>query len=93
MEQSDRRRHPRTRTFKAARILLNAHRSALDCMVRNLSAGGACLDVASLVGIPEHFDLIMTADKSIRGCRMVWRREKHIGVEFDKQAGQAAGAH
>jgi hypothetical protein len=82
MDHAERRGHVRMRTFKAARILLNGHQSAIDCMVRNLSESGACLNVGSAIGIPERFDVIFDADKSIRGCRMVWHRERQIGVEF-----------
>lgn len=78
----ERRKHPRLRTLKAARILLNQHHSVLDCTVRNVSACGACLSVASTVGIPERFDVIFEADHSVRACRMVWHKERQVGVEF-----------
>jgi PilZ domain len=78
----ERRRKPRSRTLKTARILFNQHRSVIDCTVRNLSPLGACLNVASALGIPEKFDVIFDADLSVRSCRMVWHKEKQIGVEF-----------
>jgi hypothetical protein len=68
--------------LKAARILFNQHHSVIDCTVRNLSPGGACLNVASALGIPERFDVIFEADHTIRPCRMVWHKEKQLGVEF-----------
>jgi hypothetical protein len=82
----ERRRRPRTRTLKSARILLNHHHSVIDCTVRNLSSTGACLNVASVVGIPEQFDVFFEADRSIRACRMVWHRENQVGVEFAEEA-------
>jgi hypothetical protein len=78
----ERRQQARARTLKAARILLNQHHSVIDCTVRNLSPGGACLNVASSLGIPERFDVIFEADHSIRPCRLVWHKEKQLGVEF-----------
>ncbi len=78
----ERRRNARSRTLKSGRILLNHHHSTIDCTVRNLSPLGACLHVASAVGIPERFDVIFDADQSIRPCRVVWHREKQLGVEF-----------
>ena len=78
----ERRRKARSRTLKTARILFNHHHSVIDCTVRNLSPLGACLNVASAIGIPEKFDVIFDADQSIRSCRMVWHKEKQIGVEF-----------
>jgi PilZ domain-containing protein len=81
MEQ---RRQTRSRTLKSARILFNDHRSVIDCTVRNLSPTGACLNVASALGIPERFDVMFDADQSVRACRMVWHKEKQLGVEFAK---------
>jgi hypothetical protein len=79
MEQ---RRQTRARTLKSARILFNDHRSVIDCTVRNLSPTGACLNVASALGIPERFDVMFDADQSVRPCRVVWHKEKQLGVEF-----------
>ena len=76
----DQRRHPRSRTLKAAKILFNNHYSVIDCTVRNLSSSGACLHVASSLGIPDTFDVVL--DGVTRPCRAVWRRERQLGVEF-----------
>jgi PilZ domain len=70
---------PRHRVLKAGTIEFNG--GAINCMVRNLSTSGAALDVTSPIGIPEHFTLI--ADGSHLPCRVVWRKEKRIGVAFD----------
>jgi PilZ domain len=78
----ERRRRPRARTLKSARILFNQHHSVIDCTVRNLSPVGACLSVESVLGIPDTFDVMFDADKSVRPCRLVWHKEKQIGVEF-----------
>jgi hypothetical protein len=80
------RRQPRSRTLKAARILLNHHHSVIDCTVRNLSQFGACLQVASAVGIPPCFDVIFDADRSVRACRVVWHKERLLGVQFESVA-------
>jgi PilZ domain-containing protein len=78
----ERRRQGRARTLKSARILFNQHHSVIDCTVRNMSPTGACLNVESALGIPEQFDVMFEADHSIRPCRMIWHKEKQIGVEF-----------
>jgi len=82
----ERRRELRVRVLKAARILLNGHFSAISCTVRNISEGGACLSVASTIGIPERFDLMFEADKTMRSCRMVWHGEQRLGVQFARAA-------
>jgi hypothetical protein len=75
------RRAQRQRVYKAAQIAFNNRRASIDCVVRNLSDGGALLEVASPVGIPECFDLIV-GGKVVVPCQVIWRKEKRIGVEF-----------
>jgi PilZ domain len=76
------RNQSRTRLLKSARIVFNHHQSVIDCTVRNLSSGGACLSVPGVLGIPENFELMFEWDKSVRQCRMVWHKERQIGVAF-----------
>ena len=40
----ERRHKPRLRTLRAGKILFNNKRSVIDCMVRNASTNGACLN-------------------------------------------------
>jgi hypothetical protein len=70
----------RHRVLKAGTIAFNG--GGLSCMVRNVSNSGAALDVVSPVGIPEHFTLVVLADGLQRPCRVVWRKEKRIGIAF-----------
>ena len=79
----ERRKTPRSRMLKAARITAKDHRGSIDCTIRNMSANGACLNVASPLGIPDRFDLVVEADQSTHACRVIWRKEKQIGVEFN----------
>jgi hypothetical protein len=78
----ERRKHPRHRTLKAGRIVFNHRFSVISCTVRNLSDGGACLQVASSVGIPDDFDLTIEPDRACRPCQVAWRSEQRIGVAF-----------
>jgi hypothetical protein len=78
----ERRQAQRVRTYKSARILLNNHHSVISCTVRNMSPVGACLRVPSAMGIPERFDVMFDADNSVRPCRVVWHKERELGIEF-----------
>jgi hypothetical protein len=71
---------PRHRVLKAGTI--EFHGSAIDCTVRNWSEKGAALDVASPLGIPDDFTLVVTADEAKYPAHIVWRKEKRIGVIF-----------
>ena len=56
---------------------------AMDCTVRNLSETGAALEVTSPLFIPDRFTLFVKNGQLKRPCRIVWRKEKRIGVAFD----------
>jgi hypothetical protein len=70
----------RNRVLKAGTIEFNGG-GGIDCTLRDVSATGAALVVTSPVGIPERFTLV--AEGSRRTCRVVWRKEKRIGVTFE----------
>jgi hypothetical protein len=55
----------------------------VDCMVRNISSGGARLDVANPIGLPQSFTLVIHTDQFMRRCHPVWVSERRIGVAFD----------
>jgi hypothetical protein len=76
---NEKRTTPRNRVLKAGTIEFNG--GAINCMVRNLSSAGAALDVASPIGIPEYFTLII--DRAHLPCHVMWRKERRIGVAFD----------
>jgi hypothetical protein len=76
------RTQPRLRTLKGGRISFN-HGAAIDCIVRNLTSTGACLEVASPIGIPESFELVLDSDGTSRACRVTWTSAKRIGVTFE----------
>ena len=79
--ETEHRATPRRTTLKGGHIVFNAGRSTIDCTVRNLSRDGAKLVVASLVGIPDDFDLLLP-NTHRQPCRVIWRKAKEVGVEF-----------
>ena len=79
--QEERRRIARHRTLKAGSISFN-RAAGIDCRIRNLSPSGACLEVASQLGIPEDFVLVVESDHLHRACHVIWRTATRLGVEF-----------
>lgn len=77
----DKRHTMRQRVLKAGTISFQG--SGIDCVVRNMSIGGANLEVESHNGIPDSFDLLTSTKNSKHHCHVVWRKEKRIGVVFD----------
>lgn len=81
---SEKRAVPRHRVLKRGTLAFNGGGS-LDCMVRNISEGGAQIDIANPIGVPEVFTLVIEADHFMRRCHAVWSRERRIGVAFDER--------
>jgi hypothetical protein len=68
--------------LKGGTISFHQLGTSTDCRVRNISESGACLMVASPVGIPDEFDLLLDSDNTPRRCRVEWRSTNQIGVSF-----------
>jgi hypothetical protein len=79
----EKRKVARRRTLKAGSIAFN-RAAGIDCRVRNLSPAGACLEVASQVGIPDDFVLVIETDRLTQQCRVIWRTATRMGVEFGR---------
>jgi hypothetical protein len=77
----ERRKVQRHRVLKSGTVGFN-RAAGIACRVRNLSAAGACLDVASPIGIPDEFVLEIESDRFKQPCHVIWRDGNRLGVEF-----------
>lgn len=81
-EATDERRH-----YERVQCLLEASVDFSDVLkeivtVRNLSEGGAKIEVPNDLFIPQQFDLSgLIGGERVR-CELVWRKGKEIGVRF-----------
>lgn len=80
---AEQRQASRLRALKGAQMIFNDGASIIDCTLRDISPGGARLQVASTVGVPERFTLLIVADGGRHACRVAWRRLSEIGVAFE----------
>ena len=78
---NEHRNSPRQRTYKGGSISY-ASAPAIDCIIRNLSDTGACLEVSNAVDIPDSFKLIIKPEILTRSCEVVWRTARRVGVLF-----------
>jgi len=78
----ERRIAPRRNTTLPATIVFNGGRASLPCVVRNVSESGAKLQVSSVAGVPNSFDLLVEGHRP-QSCRIVWRSLKEIGVAYE----------
>jgi hypothetical protein len=85
LHRRDQRLQPRRNTMIVATIVFENGRTRLDCVIRNLSEGGAKLEFATVRGIPASFDLLVPGHRP-HHCRVAWRALKELGVQFVQAA-------
>lgn len=80
---TERRQTPRLRSLLGARACYNQRRSTLDCVVRNISDGGAMIVVTETVLLPADFDLEIAQRQRCYHAHVRWRTGTKVGVSFE----------
>ncbi|MBR0695211.1 PilZ domain-containing protein [Bradyrhizobium lablabi] len=75
----ERRSMPRRRVLKTGTIEFGSE--PIPCIVRSLSAEGARIEVNSPLWFPDRF--VLAIDGERRSCRIVWKKEKRLGLAFE----------
>ncbi|WNJ88648.1 response regulator [Bosea sp. 685] len=79
---TDRRREPRQRVYKKGSIVIEHLNATIDCVVRDMSTGGARLRVAMPFSLPETFRLIIAGAHGARKVALRWQNGTDFGVEY-----------
>ena len=79
----DRRGIERRRVLKGAKLSFNKGYGAFECLVRNVSDGGARLTFGETSAVPPQFDLLISGDDVVRRATVRWRTMTALGVSFD----------
>jgi hypothetical protein len=84
MQPTEKRRFVRVRPrgLVAGRgaVVVDPRKPAIECVVIDLSAGGAQVDVHGQTAIPERVTFIHSGTR--KSCRVVWRRGRRVGLQF-----------
>lgn len=78
----EKRTAQRYRVFKGGTITFD--NNGIPCTVRNMSAGGAALDLDAPATLPQSITLSIACDEFVRKCRTVWRSDKRVGLAFEQ---------
>jgi len=78
---NDNRGSFRYRTHREGKILLGKG-NTINCIVRDISTKGAGLELATAATIPDEFILYIPQQNQRFHCRVVWRKENKIGVQY-----------
>ena len=86
---ADRRASPRRRVLKRGKVVFNASNSVIDCMIRDISQGGARIACAQTAALPDHFTLVSVPERELRDVRIAWRHMGEVGVQFTSEPRKA----
>ena len=78
----DRRESVRDKVFLGGMAEINQRGSTVDCVVRNFSDKGACVEFDSSVRIPEEVNLTIARKGRSYLARMIWRQANRVGLAF-----------
>jgi hypothetical protein len=82
------RKYPRMRVLKSAKIVLGTS-SVFDCVVRDLTNGGARVKISNAVNLPQDVAITFDAGRTCRPCRVAWRMIDETGLQFTDPSRQA----
>ncbi len=71
---------PRGLVASRGAVVIDPRWPALDCVVIDLSAGGACVHVEGQAPIPERVTFIHSGTR--KSCRVVWRKGRRLGLQY-----------
>lgn len=76
--EMERRRSPRRRQLKSAKIVFNHKASVVDCLVRSRNDTGFGLQLEGLAPVPDEFVLVVDGEEF--PVTRVWQHGIHVGV-------------
>ena len=77
----DRRANARDKVLLDGRAELDAQ-SSMNCMVRDLSENGACVEVDAYARVPEEINLTIARKGRSYLARVIWREANRLGLAF-----------
>jgi len=83
---SERRNTKRQKSFLRGCIYFNNRRSAVDCLIRDISGTGCRVIFSSTVQIPDVVDLYIPQKEQTLRAVVQWRQGEEAGVAFGDAA-------
>jgi PilZ domain-containing protein len=78
----DRRQSPRDKVLYGGVAEINERGSTMDCVVRNVSEAGACVEFNQAAKLPEEMRLTISRKGRSFLARMIWRQANRVGLAF-----------
>jgi len=78
----ERRRSVRKKSFLRGCLYFNKRRSAIDCLIRDISEEGARIVFSDTVNVPDVVELYIPQKEETLRARVEWRHGDEIGLAF-----------
>jgi hypothetical protein len=78
----DRRERVRDKVFLGGVAEVNDRGSTMDCVVRNLSETGACVEFDSATRLPEQMRITIAHKGRSVLADLIWRQANRVGLAF-----------
>ncbi len=85
------RKEPRQRTYLGGKLVYGDYFS-LDCVVRDITDGGARVQISGEQAVPDQLYLVDLRSGIAYEARVIWRRYPQVGLAFEHQHGLAEAA-
>jgi PilZ domain len=76
------RRSQRRRVLKEGKLIFGKAQSVVDCVIDNVSEGGAHIRITSSHGVPQDFYLVEANRGVIHKAEVAWRTTTGIGLKI-----------
>ncbi len=84
----DKRTSPRHTIYRFARLVL-PDRSVMNCIMKDVSAGGAKVVIEGNVAMPQRVLLKVDQTGETKRARVAWQNETEVGLQFLAENGAA----
>ena len=81
-DAKDRRRSRRRRVLKEGKLIFGQGHSVADCVIDNVSEGGAHVRITSSHGVPQDFYLVEANRGIIHKAEIAWRTTTGVGLKL-----------
>jgi hypothetical protein len=79
---AERRADQRHRVLKGGTLHFNKGYSSLECVIRDLSATGARIQMGETFGVPSRFTMSISGETTRIEASLRWRNSRSIGLSF-----------
>jgi hypothetical protein len=81
----EKRKSVRRRVQSRAALARSEQSPRQDCLVYDMSHTGARILIDAAIELPQEF-LLLLSHNVMRRCKLVWRKEREVGVSFRTNA-------